>query len=390
MTSRRRIVHLIDGLEIGGAEMTLYRLVTRMDPQRLDNRVVSMLAGGHVQNLLLQAGIPVTTLDMHRGRPTPAGLRRWLVFLRQTRPHVVQTWMYNANLLGALTVWPARETRLLWNIRSSSYLPDGAGWLTRWTRQGCRLCSAIPDVVVVNSRSGMQDHSACGYQSRRWEVVPNGFDTDAFRPSAVHRTAVRAELGLLPETPLIGIVGRLHPVKDHATFIRAACRLSAIRPEVHYLLVGSGVTPDNPLLASLLREAPATLHLLGERQDIPRLLAALDICALTSLGEGFPNVIGEAMSCGTPCVVTDTSGDAPSLVDTTGLVVPARQPEALAIAWQGLLTEDGALRQRRAHDARARICRHYSMDGMVKQYDQLYDTVCRPVRDDSLVGKESI
>ena len=177
-------------------------------------------------------------------------------------------------------------------------------------------------------------------------MIPNCFDTDVFSPSEEARQTILQELGLSSSSTLIGLIGRYHPMKDHYNFIRAADHLSKSHSDVHFLLVGNKVDVDNKELTDFIKSRNLTskFHLLGERKDINRLTASLDIASSSSyFGEGFPNVIGEAMACGVPCVVTDV-GDSGWIIADTGLVIPPRDPEAMASAWRELLNTGQGVR----------------------------------------------
>jgi glycosyltransferase involved in cell wall biosynthesis len=178
---------------------------------------------------------------------------------------------------------------------------------------------------------------------------------------------------LRPDAPLIGLVARFHPVKDHATFIEAMAILSKKRPDVHFLLVGFGVTPENQWMAECIAHhgLEAQTHLLGMRSDIPRLTAALDIACSSSWSEAFPNAVGEAMSCGVPCVVTDV-GDSAWMIGGTGVVVPPRDPQGLAQAWERLFSMGADERRNLGAEARRRAEALFSLDTMIHNYEQLY------------------
>ena len=210
-------------------------------------------------------------------------------------------------------------------------------------------------------------------------VIPNGFDLAAFKPDAKARTAVREELGISQEALLIGLVGRFDPQKDHRNFVAAAARLRAYCPQVHFLLCGDGVNWNNAELTGWIGEAGLRqqFHLLGRREDMPRLTAALDISSTSSsYGEGFPNVIGEAMACGVACAITDV-GDSAFIVGETGLVVPPRDPEALAHAWKKLIEMGPEGRQKLGETARKRILENFSLPDIVARYEALYKEVVR-------------
>lgn len=368
------IVHLISGLTSGGAETMLFRLLSGMDRRRFRSVAVSLTPGGALAARIQALGIPVHNLGMERGRPTFRALRDLVQLLRRERPQLLQTWLYHADLLGTLAAPLARVPLLAWNIRSSDMDLSHYRRLSRLTRAACARLSARPQVVIVNSETGRRYHQQLGYRPREWAFIPNGIDLDEFSPNPTHRAAVRAELGLAPDTPLIGLIARRDPMKDHATFFQAAALLSRDRPDAHFLLAGRGITPDDPTLARLLAATGLTgrAHLLGERRDIPRLTAALDLATSSSAyGEGFPNVIGEAMACAVPCAATAV-GDSARLIGDTGPIVPPRDPAALATAWSTLLALPPLDRATLGHRARQRIADHFALPTIIHRYEHLY------------------
>lgn len=368
------ILHLITGLASGGAEMMLYKLVSGMDRQRFRPVVVSLTTGGAVAERIADLGIPVHSLGMRRGQPTPQSLWWLATLLRRERPAILQTWLYHADLLGLLVAPLAGGMPVIWNVRSSNMDMSHYSRLSAWTVRACARLSQHPRAVVINSATGRAFHERSGYRPREWALIPNGFDLQQFRPDAAARAATRAELGIPPDAFAVGLMARRDPMKDHPTFLRAAALLRHRHPEVHFILAGQGVTSEDPELRRLIEagDLGAHAHLLGERRDMPQLLAALDVASLTStFGEGFPNVVGEAMACAVPCVVTD-AGDAAAIVGDTGFVVPFRDPAAIAAAWERLIDLPPEERQALATRARQRVAEHYSLAAIIGQYEDLY------------------
>lgn len=368
------VLHLITGLDTGGAEMMLYKLVAHSDRQRFRHVVVSLLEVGTIGKRIEEIGIPVHTLHMHRGRANPLALVRLLAALRNTNPDILQTWLYHSDLLGWMAA-SLMQVPLIWNIRTSFH--RDLGLTVAVVAKLCARLSYFPAAVVTNSEAARELHTELGYRPKEWLSIPNGFEIDRFGPSAAARQIVRQELGLPSDAILIGLIARYHPQKDHRTFLRAASLLIQNRPEVHFVLVGQGVTADN---ASLRESIGVTglqdqLHLLGERKDTPTLNAAFDIATCSSaFGESFPNVVGEAMACAVPCVVTDV-GDAAHVVGDTGLVVPPQNALALAAAWQKLLDLGLNGRIELGQKARVRVEEAYRLDMVVRQYEALYERI---------------
>lgn len=372
-----RIMHLIDGLTTGGAEVMLCKLVTRVDRARFENTVVSFMDEGPVKGAIEEAGIPVTTLGVPRGRLSPAGLARLIRLLAAERPTVLHTWSKTADLVGLVAGRALGVQNVVWNIRGSSRLRSQCSRTTRLCDRACALLSQSPTMVLTNSEAGLMAHVRKGYRPKRWQIIPNGFDLDAFWPDQDTRREVRRELGIPQEAIVIGTAGRYHPVKDLATFVRAVSLAAARHDRWHFVMAGTALTPGNAELLGAVRgtEAEGRLHLLGERNDMPRVLAALDVFTLTSLSEGFPNVVGEAMACAIPCIVTETAGDAPTIVGETGVVVPARDPDALGAAWERMFAASDQVRAAFGQAARQRVHDKYSLGAVVREYEDLYTSL---------------
>ena len=362
------IVHLITGLETGGAERMLARLVTGIDRERHRSVVVSMTGPGIVGPALVSAGIELHTLDM---RPGVADLRAIMGLtrvLRQVGPDILQTWLYHADLLGSLVQRLAPPCALFWNIRCTEALE------TDIVRKLLIWFSTRPDVVIVNSLAGQRFHEQLGYRPRRWAHIPNGCDTNAFQFDGEARVNLRQELGISDHAVAIGLPARYDPMKDHANFLAAAAKLAVIRPEAVFVLIGSGVDSSNRPLSEMIEAYGILQHLrlLGARNDMARVYSALDIATLSSaFGEGCPNVLIEAMSCGVPCVATDC-GDSAAILGSTGTVVPPRDPEAMVEAWNELIAVGPEARRSLGGEARARIVRCFELPAIVGRYDALY------------------
>jgi len=366
-------MHVITSLDTGGAEMMLSKLVRGMDRSRFAVDVVSLTTSGRIGTVLQQEGISVTVLDLRPGRPSFSGLLRLAALMRRKRPDLIQTWLYHADLYGLLAARLAGVGRVLWNIRCSCYAPHDFPLLLRLVVRLLASMSHLPAAVIANSEAGRQVHEKIGYHSVRWEVIPNGFDPELFRPDPEARRTVREELGIGNSTLLVGLIGRFDQFKDHGTFLKATALLRQQFGNIRFLLAGRGVTDSNPGFRELVAATGGCegLILLGERTDIPSLTAALDIAVCSSYSEGFPNVIGEAMSCAVPCVVTDV-GDCAMVVGDTGLVVPPRSPERLANGIAELLKAGTESRRQMGMRARERIMANFSLERIIQRYEQLY------------------
>ena len=230
--------------------------------------------------------------------------------------------------------------------------------------------------MVYNSQSSKIGHISLGYQAENSIVIQNGFDTEVFLPDAEARKSVRLELGLPEDAILVGMIARYHPMKDHANFLNAAGKIVKKRDDIYYLLAGRDVDSENKELRRLIdvNGLKNNVFLIGDRRDTPRITASLSIAVLSSWTESFPNVVGEAMSCAVPCVVTDV-GDISLLVGDTGMIVPPRNPERLAHAIEELVTMGPEELNRLGKRSRDKIIKEFSLGKMVKKYQKLYSDI---------------
>ncbi len=372
-----KLSHLITGLSVGGAETMLCRLLANIDRNVFEPEVLSLTDIGPIGRQIQSLGISVQALGMRLGRPNPVGLFRLIRRLSRSRPDIIQTWMYHADLIGALGAKLAGGIPTVWNIRHTDLSVESNKRSLIWTAKACaRISNWGPARIICCSEASRQVHESFGYAGEKMQVIPNGFDLLTFKPDTTARFSVRQELGIPEHTLLIGLVARFNQQKDHHNFIQAAARIAGHSCDAQFLLCGDGVTRENHKLVQWIKNAAidGRCHLLGRRSDVPRLTAALDIATSSSLGEGFPNAIGEAMACGIPCVVTDV-GDSAWIVADTGKVVPARNPEALAKACLELIERGYTRRSELGLAARRRVEDRFNLPTIVKEYERLYTQV---------------
>jgi glycosyltransferase involved in cell wall biosynthesis len=354
-------MHVITGLGTGGAEAMLTALAVARVRDGAPTCVVSLLPGGANRARLAAAGVEVADLGMSRGRVGLGSLRRLARLIRAWRPDAIQSWMYHADLASLLALWLSgrrRATRLFWGVRCSDMDWSRYGALSRLVVRLCARLSPCPDAVTVNSEAGRAWHARLGYRPRRFVVVDNGLDPARFAPDAGARAAVRAELGLAPDALVVGAVARLDPMKDYPTLLAALGRLEG----VVCVAVGKGTDtlPPTPGLRAL-----------GERGDVARLLNGFDIfVSASAFGEGFSNAVAEAMATGLPVVATDI-GDARRIVGDAGVVVPPRDPAALAEAIRGLAA-DPARRRDLGARGRARVETQFTVARAAAAFEALY------------------
>ncbi len=365
------VVHVITGLDSGGAEAVLFRLCSA-DVADV-HTVISLTDDGSYGQKLRDSGVTVHCLGMPRGRVTFAGLRRLWGELRGSRADVVQTWMYHADLIGGVVARLAGLRRVCWGIRNSDLEP---GKSKRTTIGVARLCAAlsraIPYRIICCAQRAASIHVTLGYDASKVVLIPNGYDLHQFSPDPEKRALLRADWRIPNETPLLGMVGRFDPQKDHDNLLQALEILQVQEVEFRCVLVGSGMSEENAMLAQWLaaRHLSERVLLLGPRTDVPAVMNALDLHVLSSgFGEAFPNVLAEAMACGTPCVTTDV-GDAAEIVGDTGWIVRPGCAEELATALADAIASlaETATWHSRQSACRARIQGRYSIERMVASY----------------------
>jgi glycosyltransferase involved in cell wall biosynthesis len=369
------IAHIITELDTGGAEMMLLKLLAGTDREHWLPRVLSLRDRGTLGERMERLRVPVASLGVRGVVPGLGVLLRLRRELRAATPSLIQGWMYHGNLaaLAARALSPGRPP-VVWSIRNTVYdfgaeKKSTAGFV----RLGALLSSRVAR-IVYNSRTGARQHAELGYATRGALIIPNGFDTETFRPSASARAAFRRRLGVGDNGVLIGRIGRYHPMKDYPTFLKAAALLSRDRPHVRFVLAGHDVDRANGELTGMLESLALgnVVKVLGEVASVHELMAALDIaCSSSSYGEGFPNVVGEAMACGVPCVATDV-GDEAWIVGDTGRVTPPGDPEALAMACRVLVDAGTDARRLLGAAARTRVIEEFSLGRVVSEYEGLY------------------
>ncbi len=369
-----RLVHVITGLQTGGAEMMLYKLLSEINREQFDCHVISLTNEGVIGPKISELGIPVILCGMKNGLPDPVGFFRLLRILKKLKPDIVQTWLYHADLLAGVAAKFVGVKKIIWNIRQSNLDAGLNKWHARLTARCCAFLSYwLPDKVICNSQTAIQVHQKQGYKASLFHLIGNGFDLEKFCIDPRAKSVICKQLEIPEKSLLIGLIARFDPQKDHRNFILAASQVLKSLPDAQFVLVGSKIDDTNKTLLNWIEQTgrQENFHLLGERHDIPLINAALDVACSASLGEGFPNTIGEAMACGVPCVVTDV-GDSGYLLGDAGLVIPSANSQALAQAITELLTKPEHVRRKLGKKARQRIEQFFSIAAITAEYEKIY------------------
>jgi len=372
---KTRILYIITGLSTGGAEMMLLKLLERLSKDHFEAHVISLTTLGELAPRIAVQGIPVEAAEFRFGLSSPFYFIRLIRRIRSIKPDIVHTWLYHADVIGGLAARLAGVKKIAWCLRNGD-MDKSFPFFSR--KIGLPLCAFlsrfVPDKIVSCSQNAIFIHAKIGYPMEKMGLISNGFDLTRYCPNFSSKVKLRAELGVDIQTPLVGAIGRFHPMKNHVGFLEAAALLSRKIPDAHFVLVGAGLDENNDVLMEIAKRSGVRekTHFLGLRKDIPYIMSGLDIVASSSSsGEAFPNVLGEAMASGVPCVVTDV-GDSADIVGDTGVVVAPGDMPGLAVAMEKLLclmpVERAALRER----ARGRIESRFEIGVIASRYEAFY------------------
>lgn len=371
--STKKTMHLIVGLEMGGAEMMLKKITTTLKNQAPEDEihVISLTDKGELGIELEEYGIEVHCLGLTAGRLSLKKISDLKVLLTQIEPDVVMCWMYHAILFGTIAKLLSRtKFRFLWNIRTALDGRDSNKKLTNFIIQINAYLSNLPDKIIYNSYRSKAQHEELSYSSQNALVIPNGFDIVRFSPMQDATTTISPPELQVPEgAHLVGTIGRYHPVKGFKYFVETADILSRTKKNVYFVMIGKHLDQDNQELMTMINRTQCRdrFILLGLRRDVDQLLPALSVYANTSTSEGFANVIGEAMASGVPCVVTDV-GDSKKIVGACGSSIPSRDAEQMARAILDIINLPEDKKDKLRECSRARIVENFSIEAITKRY----------------------
>ncbi|MCH7971510.1 MAG: glycosyltransferase [Chloroflexi bacterium] len=364
-THMKVLLH-IRSLHIGGSERQVVSLAKSMAGLGTEVHVATILSGGPLERDL--ADVP----DVHMHALGGSGLVGMLQYLLRLRS-LIKSNRFDATYgflpIPNLALLTARTTRhsplIAWGVRSSDLDLSQYSSRVKYTMRLEKWLSRFSDRIITNSQAALDEYRQKDYPYSKLTHIPNAIDVDRFKPDPDAKLSARKELGVPDQAPLIGLFARLHPMKDHLTFLRAAKLLVEKSPDIRFICAG-GASSDYSTYERRVRANATELGLdnhilwLGSRTDPEKLMAACSITTLTSdSGEGFPNSVAESMACGIPVVTTDV-GDAAAIVGETGKVVPPQAPQALADAWEEMLAQPEGELQFLGQLARTSIIERYS------------------------------
>lgn len=372
---RKKIAHIIIGLNVGGAELMLKRLVLRSQRKGIfQHEVISLMDLGSIGKDLQEQGITVHTLNMSSILSSPIVSLRLYKLLKDIKPDVVQTWMYHSDLIGGLAAKKLGIKKIIWGVRNSE-IDTNSGIAKKVIRHACASVSSfVPSSIVCVADKARKVHSILGYDNQKMIVIPNGFDLSIFYPDEQKRERLRTQLNISSEELVIGHMGRFAPAKNHINFIKACLLLLDKGYHFKVLLGGREVDLDNPEIAELFanNSYKDSFVFLGQVQDTAIFYNAIDVFCLTSITEGFPNVLGEAMATQKVCLSTD-AGDAKIILNDSGYHIPSTDYQDIAKTLeQNVLNVEPLQLETIAKKARLAVEKNYTLDKIVDDFEALY------------------
>ena len=371
-----KVAHISTGLETGGAEVQLMRLIAAMDHDEFEMMVISMDRDTYLADRIRELGIPVHSLCL---RKQPLALWKGFQLLRQFNPDVIHGTMYQGGVFGTLCRrFLPKKPHVIWTVHEPLEHYDEEPLRKRLQLRLWGKMSGSPECLMYVSHLNMQQHLAYGFNNQKALVIPNGVDTTRFGPAKEKGLAIRASLGIPENCIVIGKTARYHRQKNHVGFLRSAAILAKKYDHVRFMLVGTNVDESNATLTDLIGELglDGKVYMLGNREDIPEIVNAYDIATLTSLGEAFPLTLGEAMVSAVPCVATDV-GDNAYIIADTGYVVPVDDDKAMAEGWEKIVVLSQEERNELGQKARQRCLDNFTLEQQVSQHEELYRTLHR-------------
>ncbi|SEI92397.1 Glycosyltransferase involved in cell wall bisynthesis [Bhargavaea ginsengi] len=364
-----KICHIITGLGSGGAEKTLFKLVSKMD-SKYENTIISLSDFGFYGDKLTKQGIRVYALNISKNNLISKFVKL-ISIIKKEDPKIIQTWMYHADFIGIFIKLLMPKRKLIWNIRHSTLIKGVDKSTTILIARICGLLSNIPNAIICGSKAAAKSHLKIGYSPKKIKVIQNGFELDNHL-SQTTKEQLKEKYGVNGQF-IFGHVGRFHPIKNQEVLIRAFGEFQKSN-DTSLVLVGNGLEESNEKIKSLLEELKIrNVYLLGHQSNIPEIMRILDVFILPSKSEGFANVLGEAMTMEVPCIATNV-GDNKEIIGRTGIVIPTFEniiPD-LVSAMLTLYNLSSAERKELGFKAHNRIKENYSTEKIINEYQILY------------------
>lgn len=366
----RYVIHIISGLKVGGAESMLLRLL-KSNPSDVKTSIIALDPHGGMQERFNEIGVELIILNLKKN--FFSDFIKLIKILKQRKPNVVQTWLYHADLFGGIAARLAGIEKIYWGIRNTKIPQSFISSTGIVVLINAALSYVVPNKIVCCALSAKKYHQKLLYSKNKMMVIFNGYDVKENSFNEEGRIRLRKCYDIKDDEFVIGIAGRFDILKGFGTFIQAIEKISKKNHNLKIMMMGSGIVSTNPMLINAINKAGLSdkFILLGERADVNLVMSAIDIYCLSSIAEGFPNVVAEAMLCGKPCVVTNV-GDASYIVGETGYSVTPSNSTALANAIQKMILLPLSVRMNRGALARERICKLFDIQHISIQFEKLY------------------
>ena len=368
------VLHIITGLENNGAETMLFKLIKSSNPNNFKHSVISLGEIGPIGRRLIDDGYVVKACGFVSGRLPLKPFISLMMEIIASKPSIVQTWLYHADLIGGVTARVCGCKNVVWNIRQSNIDAEVNSKHSLIAMKLCSLLSSIvPKAIVSNSNKAILVHEAAGYDSEKFKLIPNGFEVNKPKRSINIRMELRLNWGLTSDSFVIGFFARYDPQKNHKGLIDAFYELSKSKSNAFLVLAGKGVDSENSMLKSLIDQygIQDKIKLLGFRPDVQDLFYALDLFVLPSIGEGFPNSLGEAMNSGLPCISSDV-GDCKYVLEDERFIVPPNSSSDLFAKMSHMIGMPKDELIQIGLKNQERIASRYGIRKIVEKYEKLY------------------
>jgi len=367
-----KVAHIIIALDIGGAERFLARLVK--NTKGVQHTIICLTKLGVLGATLKEQGVNIIDLGLNRRNILFKSHFCLKNILSDISPDIVHTWMYHSDLLGGISA-KLLGYKVIWSIRNSE-LDNGGTILKRMLRSLCGIISYIlPDKIVCVAQKAKDVHVGCYYQEKKMVVIGNGFNTTTYSPSIQKRKHYREQLNIANKI-VVGSIGRYTKAKNHKLFIKSMLLAMEKNDELVAILIGKDINTKNNELMSIISKSKnkKNFYFLGVQDDISGYLNCMDIFCLHSDTEGFPNVLGEAMSCGLACITTDV-GDSKLILNNEIYTCPPGDYNKLSKSILKLSFMSVVNRIELGKNNRINVKQNYSLDKVLDKYQILYKEV---------------
>jgi glycosyltransferase involved in cell wall biosynthesis len=368
-----KILFLTRSLNIGGTERQLVELSKGLCRKGHDIKVVEFYSGGVLEEGLRAGGVPLYSLQKKGRWDLLLFFFRLLRYVRQERPQIIYSFLGIPCILAVFLKLFQSGVRIVWGVRAAYVDLRQYDFLSRFAyKWECRL-ARFADLIIVNSFAGRKYARKHGFP-KRISVIPNGIDVTYFSPNRFARQEIRNTWEVNNEEVLVGLIGRLDPMKDFSNFLAAASQVATEFSQAKFVCVGHGFGALSSDLGSAAKKFGLDNKMIfaDEQNQMPRIYSSIDLLVSSSYGEGFSNVIAEAMACGVPCVVTDV-GDSAKIVGETGIVVPPKNPKALARGIIAMVRRPDFLDESLKIACRDRIVTNFNLDRLIDRTVSLLD-----------------